>query len=68
MKRALLLASAALLLGGAALALAEARPDPAAAHPNHVWALDYQLDQTADGRVLTFLRGPSTFFGPASPR
>jgi putative transposase len=23
----------------------------AAEHPNHVWALDYQFDQTTDGRV-----------------
>jgi putative transposase len=27
----------------------------AAEHPNHVWALDYQFDQTRDGRVLKFL-------------
>jgi putative transposase len=27
----------------------------AAAHPNHVWALDYQFDQTQDGRVLKLL-------------
>ncbi len=26
-----------------------------AAYPNHVWALDYQFDQTADGRVLKLL-------------
>jgi putative transposase len=24
----------------------------AAEHPNHVWALDYQFDQTLDGRIL----------------
>jgi len=24
----------------------------AAEHPNHVWALDYQFDQTTDGRIL----------------
>ena len=27
----------------------------AAEHPNHVWALDYQFDQTSYGRVLKFL-------------
>ena len=27
----------------------------AAEHPNHVWALDYQFDQTQDGRVLKLL-------------
>ena len=27
----------------------------AAAHPDHVWALDYQFDQTTDGRVLKLL-------------
>jgi putative transposase len=27
----------------------------AAEHPNHVWALDYQFDQTLDGRVLKLL-------------
>jgi putative transposase len=27
----------------------------AAAHPDHVWALDYQFDQTRDGKVLKFL-------------
>ncbi len=26
-----------------------------AEHPNHVWALDFQFDQTADGRVLKLL-------------
>jgi len=26
-----------------------------AEHPGHVWALDYQFDQTADGRVLKLL-------------
>jgi putative transposase len=26
-----------------------------AQHPDHVWALDYQFDQTANGRVLKFL-------------
>jgi putative transposase len=23
--------------------------------PNHVWAIDYQFDQTADGRILKLL-------------
>jgi putative transposase len=27
----------------------------AAAHPDHVWALDYQFDQTEDGRTLKLL-------------
>ena len=27
----------------------------AAEHPNHVWALDYQFDQTLDGRILRLL-------------
>ena len=27
----------------------------AAEHPNHVWALDYQFDQTQDGRILKLL-------------
>jgi len=27
----------------------------AAEHPNHVWALDYQFDQTIDGRILKLL-------------
>jgi putative transposase len=27
----------------------------AAEHPNHVWALDYQFDQTIDGRTLKLL-------------
>jgi hypothetical protein len=27
----------------------------AAEHPNHVWALDYQFDQTTDGRTLKLL-------------
>ncbi len=27
----------------------------AAAHPDHVWALDYQFDQTTDGRRLKLL-------------
>ena len=27
----------------------------AAEHPDHVWALDYQFDQTADGRILKLL-------------
>ena len=27
----------------------------AAAHPDHVWALDYQFDQTLDGRILKLL-------------
>jgi putative transposase len=27
----------------------------AAEHPNHVWALDYQFDQTTDGRILKLL-------------
>jgi putative transposase len=27
----------------------------AAEHPNHVWALDYQFDQTVDGRILKLL-------------
>jgi putative transposase len=27
----------------------------AAEHPNHVWALDYQFDQTRDGRILKLL-------------
>jgi transposase InsO family protein len=27
----------------------------AAEHPNHVWALDYQFDQTLDGRILKLL-------------
>ena len=27
----------------------------AAEHPNHVWALDYQFDQTTDGRMLKLL-------------
>jgi transposase InsO family protein len=27
----------------------------AAEHPHHVWALDYQFDQTADGRTLKLL-------------
>ena len=27
----------------------------AAEHPNHVWALDYQFDQTEDGRILKLL-------------
>jgi putative transposase len=27
----------------------------AAEHPNHVWALDYQFDQTLDGRLLKLL-------------
>jgi putative transposase len=27
----------------------------AAEHPNHVWALDYQFDQTLDGRTLKLL-------------
>ena len=27
----------------------------AAARPNHVWALDFQFDQTADGRILKLL-------------
>jgi putative transposase len=27
----------------------------AAEHPNHVWALDYQFDQTRDGRLLKLL-------------
>jgi len=27
----------------------------AAEHPDHVWALDYQFDQTQDGRVLKLL-------------
>jgi putative transposase len=27
----------------------------AAEHPNHVWALDYQFDQTEDGRRLKLL-------------
>ena len=26
-----------------------------AQHPNHVWALDFQFDQTADGRILKLL-------------
>ncbi len=26
-----------------------------AEHPNHVWALDFQFDQTADGRILKLL-------------
>jgi putative transposase len=26
-----------------------------AEHPDHVWALDYQFDQTADGRILKLL-------------
>ncbi len=26
-----------------------------ATHPDHVWALDYQFDQTRDGRVLKIL-------------
>ncbi len=26
-----------------------------AEHPNHVWALDYQYDQTADGKILKLL-------------
>jgi putative transposase len=26
-----------------------------AEHPNHVWALDYQFDQTTDGRILKLL-------------
>ena len=28
---------------------------PGSERPNHVWALDFQFDQTADGRVLTLL-------------
>jgi putative transposase len=27
----------------------------AAEHPDHVWALDYQFDQTSDGRILKLL-------------
>jgi putative transposase len=27
----------------------------AAEHPNHVWPLDYQFDQTTDGRILKLL-------------
>jgi putative transposase len=27
----------------------------AAEHPNRVWALDYQFDQTQDGRILKLL-------------
>jgi len=27
----------------------------AAAHPDHVWAVDYQFDQTEDGRILKLL-------------
>jgi putative transposase len=27
----------------------------AAEHPDHVWALDYQFDQTQDGRILKLL-------------
>jgi hypothetical protein len=27
----------------------------AAEHPNHVWALDYQFDQTTDGGTLKLL-------------
>ena len=27
----------------------------AAEHPDHVWALDYQFDQTTDGRLLKLL-------------
>jgi putative transposase len=27
----------------------------AAEHPNHVWASDYQFDQTTDGRILKLL-------------
>jgi len=27
----------------------------AAERPNHVWALDYQFDETADGRILKLL-------------
>ena len=27
----------------------------AAEHPNHVWALDYQFDQTTDGRIMKLL-------------
>jgi transposase InsO family protein len=27
----------------------------AAEHPDHVWALDYQFDQTTDGRILKLL-------------
>jgi putative transposase len=27
----------------------------AAEHPNHVWALDYQFDQTTDGKILKLL-------------
>jgi putative transposase len=27
----------------------------AAGHPDHVWALDYQFDQTTDGRILKLL-------------
>jgi putative transposase len=27
----------------------------AAEHPDHVWALDYQFDQTLDGRILMLL-------------
>jgi putative transposase len=27
----------------------------AAEYPNHVWALDYQFDQTTDGRVRKLL-------------
>jgi putative transposase len=27
----------------------------AAEHPDHVWALDYQFDQTIDGRTLKLL-------------
>ena len=26
-----------------------------AEHPDHVWALDYQFDQTTDGRILKLL-------------
>jgi putative transposase len=39
----------------------------AAEHPNHVWALDYQFDQTLDGRVLKLLNVVDEHTREASP-
>jgi hypothetical protein len=36
-----------------------------AEHPDHVWALDYQFDQTTDRRILKW--STSSTSGPATP-
>jgi len=45
--------------GGASASASESRPSPpigfCAERPDHVWALDFQFDQTADGRILELL-------------